>query len=175
MNQSNCLADRYLFAKRGFTIECMCMTHSLADHSKIKRYYDAAKEKFVYWLENERLRNISQAKGSQRGINRLHIEPENWNFSVFAHPVEKYLSVCLSVSGRGSSFEQTTVERRVWDTERCILCPTAVFLPILQAKKYDKWECFLDEQTLTVMHRNQLKKISLVKRNYDNDKKYSKG
>lgn len=163
MNTCNSQTDRYLFSKRGITLECICMTRSLADYPEIKECYDAAKEKFIYWLENERFSILVQAQGSQRGIHRLHIEPEVWSFSVTAYPFGKYLSVCLSVSGKGAVFEQTTIERRVWDTEKNILCPLTCFLPILQAKKYDKWEYCLEEQALTVLRGDKLHKIERTK------------
>lgn len=163
MNQCNRSDDRYVFSKRGCTIECKCMTQTLADYPKIKECYDAAKVRFVQWLENVRFPEMLESQGSQRGINRLHIEPECWRFSVSARSAEKYLSVCLSVSGKGTSFEQTVTERRVWDTEKNILCPITLFLPVWEAKKYDKWECFLEEQTLTVKRRDKLQKINLAK------------
>lgn len=170
MSEHDRMTERYLFSRRGAAIECTVSTDRMSDCPKIDSCYNRALSAFLKWLEEERLSALVAESSAERAsgkCNRLHQTPEQWYFTLARHTIGTFWSVCLTVTGKGDSYEQRYCQRRVWDSERSILCPLSCFISPRQARKYEKWEYSLEKDGLTVCRKGKINKIviqNLVKK-----------
>lgn len=157
------VCERYVFARRGQTLECAVRFDAMPDFPKIERCYRQALDAWLDWMKNVRLQTLIEADAALKGAERkgrLHRSSESWQFVLSSSLTDgRYLSVTLSVKGKGKEINRTFVQRRVWDTERGILCPLAQLICAKKARMYDKWEYSIENGELTVFRRGKARKI----------------